>query len=328
MTHFQNLLVMTGALFIACAPAPPLPEPVPIPVDTAPATAQGVQLIDDKSPPENTDTSLTHSSEAENTASETADRYLDYRYFPTAKAALLDIIATTTPKVIGFGEYHSQTGHEVVSALNHFSSELLPAISKVTSDIVVEAMVTEGNCVALQEEVTAEVKEDTQRPEETEDEVSVLFEKARAHGVFPHFLTMTCDDHQSVYGGEFVDYEKLLQLIGAKLLEKTTDVISSRASRHRRNPKPIVAVYGGAIHNDVNPQREWRAYSFGRKLKKKIPDGKYIEIDLIVPEIAKDIPFVKEAEWFPLFKDKTSPEKTLLIKRSETEYLLVFPGSL
>ena len=330
MSSLRFVFFQGFILIAACAPAPPLPEPVPIPIDTADSPGPITHVSNDAPIPQNASAKLTsdEKNETENATPATSPSYLEYRYFPTAKEALLDIISTTQPRVIGFGEYHSQTGHDVTSALSHFSSELLPAISKVTSDIVVEAMVTEGDCIALQEQVTSEVKEDTQRPEETEDEVTILFNRARAHGVFPHFLTMTCQDHQGIYGGSEVDYEKLLRLIGTKLLDKTTDVMNSRASEHRKESRPLVAVYGGAIHNDVNPQKEWRAYSFGPRMKKKVPDGKYIEIDLIVPEIAKDIPFVQEAEWFPLFKDKVSPEKTLLIKKSDSEFLLVFPGSL
>ncbi|MBN2719239.1 MAG: hypothetical protein JXX14_25540 [Deltaproteobacteria bacterium] len=315
---FERIMFTVFTLVcLACAPAPPLPEPVPIPAPSPNESAAtppppGEQKADAKQKPDET---------------ATQEQFIEYRYYPTAKDALLDIVTASKPKVIGFGEYHAQTGNSVQSALSHFTNELLPAISSVTSDIVVEAMVTEGNCFELEQQVTTEVKEDTQRPDETVDEVSILFEQARAKGVIPHPITMTCEDHQSIYGEE-VDYEKLLKLIGNKLLEETTRILNARASEYRENSRPLIAVYSGAIHNDAHPQKEWRRYAFGQRLQKQLPQNKYVEVDLIVPELVRDISFIQDAQWFPLLKDKVSSKKHLLIRRSATNFILVFPGNL
>ena len=324
MTYCKTagLLLMAG-LSVSCVQTrpTPVPDPIPMPVTTekTPTLAKTPEVTSAA------DTATTVATSGVD-ANDTAAPFIEYRYFPSAKAALLDIIATTRPQVIGFGEYHSQTGDHVTSALSHFTTELLPVLAPVTSDIVVEALVNEGGCKALGEQVTTDVKADTKRPEETVDEVSVLFEKARASGVTPHFITMTCRDNESIYGENEVDYDKMLKLIGAKLFEKTIDVMSARASKYHRKSKPLIAIYGGAIHNDVHPREGSRAYSFGQRMTKRLPNGKYVEIDLIVPEVAKDVPYVQDASWYPLFRDKVSPEKTLLIKQSDTEFLLVFPG--
>ncbi|MBN2526375.1 MAG: hypothetical protein JXR76_08275 [Deltaproteobacteria bacterium] len=251
-------------------------------------------------------------------------RYLEYRYYDSAEDALLDVVATTRPRVIGFGEYHSQTGHLIESALHRFTTSLLPAISSVTSDIIVEALVTEGQCQALTEEVLQTVQQDTHRAETTEDETVTLFQTARQRGVFPHFLTLSCEDHRQVYGSDQIDYDRLLQLIGRRTGEKIESVMDFRASAHRKS-KPLIAVYSGAIHNDADPDPSWDRYAFGPSILTRLPRNKYVEIDLVVPAIVENIDFVRDAEWYPLFKDKTDKNCTLLIKRSDRNYIIVFP---
>lgn len=251
-------------------------------------------------------------------------QFLEYRYFSSAEDALVNIVTTTKPRIIGFGEYHNQANDTTASALSRFSKSLLPAISSVTSDIVLEALVPIGNCTEVKNEMAEEIKEDTNRPKSTEDEVSVLFGQARAHGIFPHYLTLTCADNHLIYNQETVNYQTLLELIGSKLTTKTKQVMDFRAGLDRKS-KPLIAVYGGAIHNDANPDTEWAAAAFGTEIKKMMPPNKYIEIDLVVPELMEDISFVKKAAWYPLFKDKVTKNKTLLIKRSETDFIIVFP---
>lgn len=250
--------------------------------------------------------------------------FLEYRYFSSAKDALVDIVTTKKPRIIGFGEYHNQANHTTASALSRFSKTLLPAISSVTSDVVVEALVPTGNCAEVKKEMAQEIKEDTNRPKSTEDEVSILFKQARAHGIFPHYLTLSCADNNLIYSQETINYQTLLELIGSKLAEKTKKVMDFRAGIDRKS-KPLIAVYGGAIHNDANPDAQWASVAFGTEIKKAVPKNKYIEIDLVVPELMEDISFVKQAAWYPLFKDKATKNKTLLIKRNETNFIIVFP---
>ena len=287
--------------------------------------------VDQPSPPrtDTTKPSISNSITPPSSTRENADPplYIEYRYFPSAKEALLSIVAETRPRVIGFGEYHNQTSHTVVSALNRFTRTLLPAISPVTSDIIVEALVPTGDCESVASAVEAEIKEDTERPETTEDETVTLFREARIHGVFPHFLTLTCQDNEHIYGQETVDYMTLLELIGQKLAKKTEEVLGFRAGLRRRQ-KPLVTIYGGAAHNDVSPLPEWQRIAFGPYLEHQVPPGKYVEIDLIVPELVADNVFVHREQWYPLYRDKVATDKTLLIKRSTTSYIIVFPKSV
>ncbi len=254
------------------------------------------------------------------------ESFLEYRYFPSAEAALLHVISHTTPRIIGFGEYHNRNRTTARSALSRFTGSLLPAISPVTSDIVVEALVPEGGCGeaagAVKEEVTAE----TDRPEATADETAALFRAAQSRRVSPHFITLSCRDHEAIYGERTVDYEALLTLIGVKLADKTKWVMGFRASRPARK-KPLIVIYGGAVHNDLRPDPVWRAVTFGPTLQREVPPGKYVEVDLIVPELVEDNPFVRESAWYPLFHDKVDGTRTLLIKQRDSAYIIVFPKS-
>jgi len=247
-----------------------------------------------------------------------------FRYLPSAEAALLHIVSGTRPRVVAFGEYHNQAQTEVRSALARFTESMLPAMAPVTSDIVVEALVPTGDCVELEEEVAEEVRDDTERPEETENEVVALFREARARGVAPHFITLGCAEHEAIYGGEEVDYLALLELIGAELASTTEDVVDRRASRGFPE-KPLVAVYGGAIHNDLAPDPAWRSVSYGPAIAGLVPPGKYVEVDLVVPEIVAQSRIARQAPWYPVFEDHVSSEQTLLIELSENSFVVVFP---
>jgi len=253
-----------------------------------------------------------------------ASSELEHSYFPTAREALLHIVSSEKPRIIGFGEYHSTTDTAVRSALGRFTESLLPAIAPVTSDIVVEALVPTGDCAEVEQEVAEEVEEETERPEETEDEVVTLFREARSLGVLPHFITLTCADHAAIYGGQEVDYLALLELIGAKLAGATEDVVDQRARRGFPN-KPLVAVYGGAVHNDAAPDPAWRSVSYGPAVAKLVPPGKYVEVDLVVPAVVEDSRLAREAPWYPVFEENVSRDEALLIEVSDRSFVLVFP---
>lgn len=249
---------------------------------------------------------------------------LPYRCFDSEREAIVHIVSHTKPRIIGFGEYHSRIRTNVPSALSHFTASVFPAIAPLLSDLVVEALVPEGRCQALEETVAAAVEAETERPESTKDETVVLFQTARAKGVVPHYLTLTCADHRAIYADNEVGYLLLLETIGAKLANKTMAVMGHRASRPVER-KPLISVYGGAVHNDACPDPRWRSVAFGPRLTREVPPGKYVEVDLAVPEIVEDNPLLRDEPWIALARDKSSPDKTLLIEQSDTSYIIVFP---
>src|SRR5206468_3219648 len=114
----------------------------------------------------------------------------------------------------------------------------------------------------------------------TESEVVTLMKRAKAAHVQPHILTLTCAAYRALLDdkGE-VDYVQLLQTVTDLLRDKILETLAARA----KTPDKTILVYGGALHNDVYPRRELAAFTFAPKIQKAVK-GKYLEVDLYVPE--------------------------------------------
>ena len=237
----------------------------------------------------------------------------------------------TAPRVVAFGEYHELKGNTgVKSGLKRFSEELLAVLQPLTADLVLETWVTAGDCGKEEKNVVQDVKKTTKRPVTTENELVTLIKQARATGVQPHILELTCSEYQGLLGGDgAVDYEKMLKLLSDLLAKKIAQV---KVRREAAGIRKIVAVYGGALHNDLYPAAEFRPYTFGPSTAIAFP-GQYLEVDLYVPEfIAKDAGLAKEP-WFTAYTQasrpaagaKKAPLKTWVVRRGKASFILLFP---
>ncbi len=246
-----------------------------------------------------------------------------HKQFPTAAEALAEIVRETKPRAIGFGEFHQQTKTaNILSALERFSGSMLPVLSGKTSDLIVETWVAKGACGKEEKKVLKQVDKVTERPAETENETIRLLKRAKSLGIQPHILEVQCEDYEKVQdpdGG--LDYLALLELVARRLKEKGKAALAYRAGKGAG--EKIVALYGGAIHNDATPVEMWRSVSFAPDIKEAAGD-KYVEVDIYVPEFIENSNIVSGEPWFPLFKEMVSPEKALLIKLDERSFIIVF----
>ncbi len=252
--------------------------------------------------------------------------------FPTAGGALQHILRKSDPAVVGFGEFHQKTGTAAtLSALERFSRELLPVIAGRTSDLVVETWVSTGDCGKAEKRVTQNVDKVSERPAETENETVKLIKKAAALGVQPHVMELRCEDYEKLQAEGEVDYLALLELVGRRLGEKAKQAVVFRDSKRAEAKEKgapaeaakMVAVYGGAVHNDARPAEMWKSVTFGPDLEKFTSD-RYVEIDLYVPEFIEGSDNVKQEKWYPVFEANVSTEKTLVIELDESSYIIVF----
>ena len=247
-------------------------------------------------------------------------------HFATAVQALDRVLATPT-QVVAFGEYHQTTEtRKIQSSLLRFTDELLPVVAKLATDLVVETWVADGHCGTRETKVVEDVQTTTERPPETESEIVTLLKRAKAAGMAPHILTLSCKDYRYVTGrnGE-TDFAKMLTL--------TRDRLQGEVTRALRAPRPAasgrepwVAVYGGALHNDLYPAPGDRPFAFGRALFAKVK-GQYLEVDLFVPEYILGDKHMAAEPWFDAFKAGIKTGDALLIRRSERSYIIVFPLS-
>ncbi|HUS65939.1 MAG TPA: hypothetical protein VMZ28_15410 [Kofleriaceae bacterium] len=235
---------------------------------------------------------------------------------PTARAALEAMLARVQPRVLGVGEVHViQGGPAVRSALARFTDDMDVLKGRAT-DLVVETWVTDGRCGEEEKQATAQVKQDTERPPEVEDELTRLLKKGKELALRPHVLHMTCDHYKSLRAdsGE-VDYDKLLQLLGSELLA------TSRKALGARKGKGLVIVYGGSLHNDRAPGEGVAAYSYGVKLAEELGRG-YVELDLYVPELIADDAVLRAEPWWPL-TEKAGPGQVVLVERGPDSYIML-----
>jgi hypothetical protein len=196
----------------------------------------------------------------------------------TAAEAVRAALAGPPVVMVGFGEIHQTVGTAgIPSALRRFSEQILPVLAPEVSHLIVETWVATGRCGEVERAVTADIEKTTERPAATENEIETVLRRAASAGVVPRILSIGCAEYQAMRpAGRPVDYDRTLR-VTARALETA----ALRALPERR--RPLIAVYGGALHNDVHPNPFLAAYSYVPALMTATL-GQYVEIDLVVPE--------------------------------------------
>ena len=229
--------------------------------------------------------------------------------------------------MIGFGELHARTDRaQVESSLAHFTADVLPAIAATSSRISSSRRGSSIRSAASgATDATAAVETTMSGRAETKTEIAVLVQAARAAKVQPHAMRVGCDDYARVAPpGKELDIE----------VDARPDHARARAaSRPRRSPRAIASrcsargsrVYGGALHNDRFPDRRRRGWSYAETVDDATRDH-FVEIDLIVPELAADDPASQHEPWFPLLA-KAARDHVVVIQRGARSYIVVLPKS-
>jgi hypothetical protein len=239
--------------------------------------------------------------------------------FPTPGAAVAAFLEGATG-VVAFGELH-QTAKTagVRSTLARFTDEILPAVAPRAAHLIVETWVSRGNCGAPEKRVTEDVARTTERPPQTENEIVRLLRRAKELGVAPHVLDVDCHEYQTLQVGDHVDYDRLLKLTRAHLQR----AIEQGLALARPPDRPLVLVYGGALHNDLSPAAALADYSFGPAIDQQTT-GAYHEVDLYVPELVDAMPALRAEPWYPIWVAERRPGRTLLIRRGPRSAVVLF----
>lgn len=243
----------------------------------------------------------------------------ELQWFDDSVDALGPLLAQK-PQVIAFGEYHQlKKTAGVRSALRRFIDDMLPHLLYWPTDLVVETWFPAEGCETAQA-VTREVRKTTQRPKKTEDEIVTLIRRSREIGIQPHILEVACGDYKALLdpAGE-IDYEKLLTLLTRLIRGKVDEV-----RRLREGSVRPVLVYGGALHNDLYPKAEYKAFTFGPELSREL-GGAYLEVDLLVPEYVEKDPDVTGEAWWARYQRELQPKRTALVRRAAGSYAILFP---
>jgi len=233
-------------------------------------------------------------------------------------------IATLMPDpggVIAFGELHqTKATAKVRSAIARFTDEILPVVAPHASHLIVETWITKGTCGEAEAQVTKEVARTTERPVETESEIMKLLRRAKELGIAPHVLDVGCEEYAVLAGTNgTVDYDKLLTITNQHLER----AIGQGLLLPRAAGRPLVVVYGGALHNDLFPDPTLAKYTFGRHVH-AATRGAYREIDLFVPEMVDTTPALHAEPWYRAWKQAGAGERDVMIERSPRSTILVF----
>ena len=245
------------------------------------------------------------------------------RAYPDLAAALRATIPDDA-RVIGFGELHARTDRaNVTSALARFTADGLPAIADRLSDLVIETWITDPHCGQTAQAATAKVMTAMHRPAQTSDQIGALAQAARARGIQPRAMQLSCADYARIApAGKDVDAEAMLTLTTRELGRVARDAVTARDRdpRHR----PWIAVYGGALHNDRFPDPSVAEWSYAAQVD-QATGGHFVEIDLIVPEFAEGDPVSQKQPWFPLVGAAGSSVRVW--QRGERSFVVILPRS-
>jgi hypothetical protein len=227
--------------------------------------------------------------------------------------------------VVAFGELHQTVKTAGVrSSIARFTDEILPAIAPRAAHLIVETWVSRGSCGETEKQVTKDVARTTERPAETENEIVRLLRRAKELGVAPHVLDVDCHEYQAlVTSGGAVDYDRLLTLTGRHLGR----AIQQALALPRPADRPLVLVYGGALHNDLSPLPELANYSFGPTID-LLTHGDYREIDLFVPQLLDSSPALRAEPWYAAWRAVRARPGATLIRRQPRSAVILFEDGL
>jgi len=229
--------------------------------------------------------------------------------------------------VIAFGELHqTRATAKVKSAIARFTDEILPVVAPHASHLIVETWITRGTCGEAETHVTEEIARTTERPAETESEIMKLLRRAKELGVAPHVLEVGCDEYKVLAGeagvGEnagAIDYDKLLTITNNHLER----AIGQALLLPRAPGRPLIVVYGGALHNDLYPEATLAKYTFGRHVH-AATRGAYREVDLYVPEMVDTTPALKAEPWHRAWQAAGGGAGAVVVERGPRSAILVF----
>jgi hypothetical protein len=243
--------------------------------------------------------------------------------FDSPREAFLAAIAGD-PAVVAIGEAHAPKGATVTSAAKRFTEDLLPGLGGRASDVLVELMMPPKGCADAAAEVRKkQAPATTQQAPTNQNEYVVLGERARAMGIVPDMLRPSCADMDGVNHAGDRAIEASLEMIARLSAEQAGKLIDRNARSDADRAKAVV-VYGGMLHNDLDPPPERASWSYARALDAKAA-GRFVAVDLVVPEFIVDDDTWRSFPWFAHYDRAKLGGKTTLFRVGDKSFVLVFP---
>jgi hypothetical protein len=239
--------------------------------------------------------------------------------FATPEAAF-EYVLRSDPRVLAIGEAHAQKGTTGIrSSTRRFAEQLLPLLSGKSKHIVIELLVANCPAKTVERATRAQAPVTEQQAKGNQNEFVTLGKYAQRLGIEPQALTPECAEYDSAAAAGEASVERLLTLIA----QKTQGSVEALLVKPETSSELIVT-YGGALHNDLSPRPGQESWSFGPQLA-RATHGRYLELDLIVPEFVKDTEAWRGLPWFSAFDREHLSGETLLYRPAPGSFALIFP---
>lgn len=322
-THRSVLVALVVSALAGCNSA----TPVAIPSASDPSTASSKP-----SPQGSSATPVTPSAlaDAASSAAPSGDPCggLPCREFDTPAEAFAAVLADK-PLVLAIGETHAQKGTDgVASTTSRFTDAFLPQLKDKASALVLELWVADGKCGKAKEQHVAEQQKEVTKNQQdsNQNEFVTLGEKSKSLGVIPFILRPTCDEYDKIQkAGDDAVFE-MLSMITRNMKDRAAKLFDENK---KKSPDKMIVTYGGAMHNDVAPREGREQWSYAKDLA-GLAGGRYVELDLIVPEYVKDTDAWKSQPWYAAQKARGRCDKPVLFtttpkkEGAPSAYALVF----
>ena len=244
---------------------------------------------------------------------------LDCLAFATPQAAF-EYVLRGEPRVLAIGEAHAQEGASGIrSSTRRFAEQLMPLLSGKTKHIVIELLLANCRAQTVQSVAKAQAPVTEHQAKGNQNEFLTLGKYAQRLGIEPQALTPDCSEYDEAVRDEENGVARLLTLI-AQQTQRSVEALLAQTAESRE----LVLTYGGALHNDLYPRPGQESWSFGPQLA-SASHGRYIELDLIVPEFVKDTEAWRALPWFGVFDREHLPSETLLYQPAPNSFALIFP---
>jgi hypothetical protein len=242
----------------------------------------------------------------------------------SAEGVLAEILERK-PLVIGVGEGHAQKGTEgIASATRRFTESLLPMLAGRASDIVIELWMPDLKCQKKVDQVREQQQPVVgQQAKTNKSEMVILAEEAKKLGIVPWPLRPTCEEYDAVSKAGDQAIPVMLELT-AKMAARTIEACVRRNAKN--GVDMIVVSYGGAMHNDVAPAKGREAWTFAPQVS-SLTGGRYLEMDVFVPESIRDTETWQKLAWFPRFDRTRAHADPTVFRPGEKSYVVIFPSS-
>lgn len=252
---------------------------------------------------------------------------LDCREYPAAVDAFTDALSGFAPVVIGVGEAHAPKGATVPTAAKRFAETLLPALAGQASDLLVELMMPPTGCADATAQVRQEQSRVTSRESEhNQDDYAAMGDRARSLGIVPDLLRPSCADMDLVraaHGDSAIGAS--LELI-ARLTRSQTERLVDRDARSDADRGKVVVVYGGMLHNVLDPPADTAAWSYAPGVDAHV-HGRFVAIDLVVPEFIGDDASWRSFAWWSHYDRAKMGARATLFRTGDRSFVLVLPAS-